>query len=206
MSRLDGPASPSLSVLLQVHANLKATERFRLEKPSDYQIPTIPSIAQATMSLNATSTQLLNPSRNGDSYTALGNLCQGWTTLFMEKNSTISNLNLPWHTLMLFPLVLSLVTWQKTLTPTWLPSPVRELWREKDLHSPCCDGTWKIWVNADPSPLIGTTRKVSAAAAASAGSDFKPFCLPQITLFSYPCTAACKKHPHQVWQRIWWAP
>lgn len=43
----------------------------------------------------------------------------------------IPTLDLPWHNLMLFPLVLSLVTWEKSPTPIWLHPPVREVSRAR---------------------------------------------------------------------------
>ncbi|KAK4810608.1 hypothetical protein QYF61_007345 [Mycteria americana] len=63
--------------------------------------------------------------RDGDSTTSLGSLFQCLTTLSVKKFSLISNLNLPWHNLRLFPLVLSLVNWEKRLTPTSLQPPFR---------------------------------------------------------------------------------
>ncbi|KAK4831110.1 LOW QUALITY PROTEIN: hypothetical protein QYF61_015413 [Mycteria americana] len=70
-----------------------------------------------TMSRSATSTRLLNTSRDGDSTTSLGSLFQCLITLSVKKNFLISSLNLPWRNLRPFPLVLSLVTWEKRLTP-----------------------------------------------------------------------------------------
>ena len=52
-----------------------------------------------TMPLSATSTQLLNTSRDSDSTTSLGSLCQCTTTLSEKKCFLISNLKLPWHNL-----------------------------------------------------------------------------------------------------------
>ena len=45
------------------------------------------------MSCSATSTRCLNPSRDGDSPTALGSLVQRLTTLSVNKFFPISNLN-----------------------------------------------------------------------------------------------------------------
>jgi len=59
----------------------------------------------------------LNPSRDGDSTTALGSLVQCLTTLAVKRLFLISNLNLPWWNLRPSPLVLSLVTWEKRPTP-----------------------------------------------------------------------------------------
>ena len=47
------------------------------------------------MSPSATSTRFLNPSRDGDSPTALGSLVQGLTTLPVKKFFLIFSLNLP---------------------------------------------------------------------------------------------------------------
>ena len=71
------------------------------------------------MSPRATSTRFLNPSRDGDSTTALGSLIQGLTTLAGKKLFLISNLNLPW------------VTWEKRPTAshyTLLSGSWRERW------------------------------------------------------------------------------
>lgn len=46
------------------------------------------------------------------------------TTFLMKKVFLISNTNLPWCDLRLFPLVLYLLTWEKRLT--WLHPPFRE--------------------------------------------------------------------------------
>ncbi|KAK4826742.1 hypothetical protein QYF61_010995 [Mycteria americana] len=65
------------------------------------------------MSLSATSKRLLNTSRDGDSTTFLGSLFQCLITLSLKTFFLISNLNLPWHKIRLFSLVLSLATWEK---------------------------------------------------------------------------------------------
>jgi len=59
----------------------------------------------------------LNPSRDGDSTTALGSLVQRLTTLSVKTFFPISNLNPPCHSLRPLPLVLSLVTWEKRPAP-----------------------------------------------------------------------------------------
>ncbi|KAK4829053.1 hypothetical protein QYF61_001858 [Mycteria americana] len=66
---------------------------------------------------------------DGDSTTSLGSLLQCLTTPSVNKFCLISNLNLPWCNFRPFPLVLSLVTWEKRLTPTSLQPPFRELYR-----------------------------------------------------------------------------
>ncbi|KAK4826124.1 LOW QUALITY PROTEIN: hypothetical protein QYF61_005276 [Mycteria americana] len=75
------------------------------------------------MSLSTSSKRPLNTSRDGDSTTSLGSLFQCLITLSVKKNFLISSLNLPWRNLRPFPLVLSLVTWEKRPTPTSLQPP-----------------------------------------------------------------------------------
>ncbi|KAK4823265.1 hypothetical protein QYF61_000232, partial [Mycteria americana] len=60
------------------------------------------------MSLSATSTRLLNTSKDGNSTTSLGSLFQCLRTLSVKKIFLISNLNLPWCNLRPFLLILSL--------------------------------------------------------------------------------------------------
>ncbi|KAK4832719.1 LOW QUALITY PROTEIN: hypothetical protein QYF61_025208, partial [Mycteria americana] len=83
------------------------------------------------MSLSTTSPRVLNTCRDGDSTTSLGSLFQCLTTLSLNKFFLISNLNLPWCNLRPFPLVLSLVTWEKRPTP-----PRYTLLSESDEVSP----------------------------------------------------------------------
>ncbi|XP_053907457.1 gametocyte-specific factor 1 isoform X2 [Cuculus canorus] len=66
---------------------------------------------------------LLVHERNGDSTTALGSLCQCFTTLSMKEFFPISNLNFPWCNLRPFLLIPSLVPGSRTLsrlTPAFL--------------------------------------------------------------------------------------
>lgn len=79
------------------------------------------------MAPSATSTCFLIISRDGDSTPALGNLSQCLTTLSMRKFFLISNQNFPWWNSRLFPLVLSLVTWEKSPILIWLHPPVRDV-------------------------------------------------------------------------------
>jgi len=82
------------------------------------------------MSPGATFTRFFNPSRDGDSPTALGSLFQCLTTLSGKKFFLIFNLNLPWCNLRPLLLVLSLVTGEKRPTPphyTLLSGGWREL-------------------------------------------------------------------------------
>ena len=69
------------------------------------------------MSLSTTSKQFLNTSRDGDSTTSVWSLFQCLTTLFVKKCFLISNLNLSWHNLRPFPLVLSPVRRDQPLFP-----------------------------------------------------------------------------------------
>ncbi|KAM7124178.1 COP9 signalosome complex subunit 5 isoform 2-T2 [Ciconia maguari] len=85
------------------------------EGPSEYQ----------TIPLNKIEDFGVHCKQDGDSTTFLGSLFQCLTTLPVKKFFLISNLNLPWHNLRPFPLVLWLVTWEKRLTPTSLQPPFR---------------------------------------------------------------------------------
>ena len=67
--------------------------------------------------LCVTSALFLETSRGSDSTTSLGSLFQCLTTLSEEQFFLISNMNLPWHNLRSFPLVLLHVMWEKRLTP-----------------------------------------------------------------------------------------
>jgi len=78
------------------------------------------------MSLSATSWCFLNTSRDSDSTTSLGSLCQCLTSLSEKKFLLISNLILPWCNLKRFPFVLSLVIQETRPTPTSL-QPFKEL-------------------------------------------------------------------------------
>ncbi|KAK4807471.1 hypothetical protein QYF61_008239 [Mycteria americana] len=69
--------------------------------------------------------------RDGDSTTSLGSLFQCLTTLSVKKFFLMSNLNLPWRNWRPFPLILSLVTWEKRPTP-----PLDSLLSESDEVSP----------------------------------------------------------------------
>ena len=59
------------------------------------------------MSLGTKSTFSLNTSRDGDYATPPGSLFQCLTTFPEKKFFLISNLNLPWYYLRLYPLLLS---------------------------------------------------------------------------------------------------
>lgn len=58
-----------------------------------------------------------NTSRDSASTTSMGSPFHCFTTLSMTEIFLISTLNLPWHNLRPFPLLLSFVTWQERLTP-----------------------------------------------------------------------------------------
>lgn len=78
-------------------------------RPSSAVPPALPRL----LLISATSTWLFNPSRDGDSSTALSSLCQGLTSLSMKKYFPISNLNLPWCNVWPHLLDPSLFTWEK---------------------------------------------------------------------------------------------
>jgi len=80
-----------------------------------------------TMSRSATSTRVVNPSRDGDPTTSLGSLFQCLTTLSVKTFFLISNLNLPRRSLRPLPLVLSLVTWERRPAPASRRPPFRLL-------------------------------------------------------------------------------
>lgn len=64
----------------------------------------------------------------------LGSVFQGLATLPIEKFFLITNLDLPWSNLRLFPHILSLVTSEKRSTPSSLQLHFRWLW--KTMRSP----------------------------------------------------------------------
>lgn len=72
---------------------------------------------------SATATHFLSTSKNGDSTMSLGSLFQCLITPPVKNLFLISGLNLPWHNLRIFCLIVSLVTWEKRSTPTSLPTP-----------------------------------------------------------------------------------
>ena len=72
---------------------------------------------RSIMALSTTSKRLLNTCRDGDSTTSLGSPSQCLTTPYRKKCFLISNLNLPWHNLRPFPLILSPVSSEKRPTP-----------------------------------------------------------------------------------------
>ncbi|KAK4810503.1 hypothetical protein QYF61_004283 [Mycteria americana] len=112
--------------------SLVSSDRTRWKRPLRSSSPTV----------NPTPPCLLNHVlkrhiyTDGDSTTSLGSLFQCLTTLSVKKFFLISNLNLPWHNLRPFPLILSLVTWEKRPTPTSLQPPFRLLLQT--LHQLCC--------------------------------------------------------------------
>ena len=71
---------------------LQLTESLKVERAS--KIIRSNCHPNTPMSPNATSTRVLNPSRDGDSTTALGSLCQCLTTLSVKKFFLVSNPNL----------------------------------------------------------------------------------------------------------------
>ncbi|KAJ7414952.1 hypothetical protein BTVI_39803 [Pitangus sulphuratus] len=76
------------------------------------------------------SSHVLKTTRDGDSATCLGSLIQCLTTLSVKKFFLMSNLNLLRDSVRPFPVVQSLVTREKRLTPTWPQPPIREFWRD----------------------------------------------------------------------------
>ena len=89
------------------------------------------------MFLSTTSRQFLNTSRDADSITSLGSLFQFLTTLSAKKFFLLFNLNLPWHNLRPFLLILSPVTSEKRPTPLSLQSLFRPPLPQIPSVSPC---------------------------------------------------------------------
>lgn len=100
----------SLLVLLLLSVTIVhgIIEPFKMERPLRSSPPTInPSPPYLeTISLSSTRTLYLNTSRDNDSTTPLGRLCQYLTTLSENEFFLISNLSCPWHSLKPLPLVL----------------------------------------------------------------------------------------------------
>jgi len=88
--------------------NHRIIEFFRLEKKLKIESNCELNTAKFTTKPCPMSTHLLNTSGDGDSTTSLGSLFQCLTTFSVKMFFLISNLNLPWCNLRLFPLVLSL--------------------------------------------------------------------------------------------------
>lgn len=58
--------------------------------------------------------------RDGDSITFFGSPSQCLSTLSVKRFFLISNLNLPWYSLTLYPVILSMVAWERQRTLSWL--------------------------------------------------------------------------------------
>ena len=87
------------------------------------------------MYLSATSPHFMNTSRDSDSTTSLGSLCQCLATLPEKKFFLISNLNLPWCNIRPLPLILSLVTWEKRPIPSKTASGCQTIFPGDISHS-----------------------------------------------------------------------
>lgn len=103
-----------------VHCEIQNHRKFGLEvtskaTKSNHQPP--PPCSPLTHVLMCQFHLALNTSRHGDSTLAWTASSNAETTLSMKEFSLKSNLNLPWCSLRLFALLLSLVTWEKSLTP-----------------------------------------------------------------------------------------
>jgi len=93
------------------------------------------------MSWSTTSPLFLNPSRDGDSTTALGSLVQCLTTLSVKTFFLISTLNLPWCCLRPLPLVLPLVSWGRRHVLHYL----NHLFQESALNSGSASDVLIVW-------------------------------------------------------------
>lgn len=105
-------------------------ESFGLEKTSkviESNLLTNHHFVNWTTALTAMFSHLLDSFRDNYSTTSPGSLFQGLTTLFMKKFFLMSKLSLPWSSLRLCPLILSLVVWENRVVSTWLQPPYKEL-------------------------------------------------------------------------------
>ncbi|KAK4831211.1 hypothetical protein QYF61_016048 [Mycteria americana] len=117
------PDSKTLRVSLKYPLVLSARGSRHLGSSSLTVSPTPPCLLNHVLKCHIY--MFFNSSRDGDFTTSLDTLFQCLTTLSVKKFFLISNLNLPWCNLRPPPLVLSLVTWEKRLTPTSLQPPFR---------------------------------------------------------------------------------
>ena len=144
------------------------------------------------MSLNATSTQCLNTSRDGDSTISLGSLCQSvYYHSVCEESFLLPNLNLPSCNLRLFCLILSLLpgrrgrppslqfSFMKLLGVIRFPEP---LLQQGDCHREMEFLSRKL-SRAKPSVNNGGALKISTDALTLALTE---------TVFSFPCLAGAK--------------
>lgn len=87
------------------------------------------------MYLNTIPKHLLNTSKGDDSTISLESVFQSLITFLVQKFSLISNIkNLPRHNSRLFPLVLLLVTREKTLTSISSRPPFRQVQSDEVMH------------------------------------------------------------------------
>lgn len=87
----------------------------------------LPPCSPQTVSSSALATHFLNTSRGDVSTSSLASLFQRFSNLSINFFFLIFDLNFSWFSLGPFPLMLSLVTWEKRPTPTSLQPPFREL-------------------------------------------------------------------------------
>jgi len=119
---------PACSVAFKVPSNpvilsscVKVIELLRLEKISriTQSNPKPSPSCPLTMTLSATSAQLLTPSRGGESTTSLCSLCQCLTTPSEKNFFLITNLNLPWCNSRPLPLIPLLLPGRRSLPPRY---------------------------------------------------------------------------------------
>ena len=141
------------------------------------------------MSLSTTSTCLLKSFRDGDWTTCLGSLFKCLITFYMKKCFLISNLNLPWHHLRPFCLILSLVTWEKRLTPTSLQPPFKWLWKMIRYSTGCSPTPPGHFLSGS---FPATLRITESLRLEKTSEIIKPSCQAITTMPTKPCT----KVPH----------
>jgi len=109
-------------------------------------------IFNQTRLLRALSNLTLNVSRDGESTTSLGNLCQCFIALSVKNFFLVSNLNLPSFSLKPLPLVLSLHALVKSPSPAFLQAPFKY---------------WKAAIRSPQSPLFSRLNSPSSLSLSS---------------------------------------
>lgn len=99
----------------------RMTDRLRLEGTSESHLVQPPQLKQDHLKQAAQDHVQMNISNTGDSATCLGNLCQCLVSLTIKKCFLTFAWNVLCFSLCLLPLVLSLGTTEKSLTPSLYP-------------------------------------------------------------------------------------
>lgn len=124
---------------------------------------------------------LLNPFRNCDSTSSLGNLFECLTTLLVKVFFVIYNLNCPWHNLRSFPLVPLPVTWEQknALEPLMaLGHPAEaKIVSLVEIHVLCLDRHRATsYSSGCPHPLFGCIWHLSIISTQVSDDEWTVFC------------------------------